>query len=706
MAVDLYTVGFNETLSLDAPIETLGGKGFNLMRMAKAGVNVPPAVIVPTQFCAKVNGKEVSAMEISVAVLEQIALIEEQFGYLPLFSVRSGAKVSMPGMMNTILNVGLCESTIRSWEKRIGKKPAWDSYRRLIQMFGDVVFNIPSNKYEEILTAAKKAEGVATDAELSLSALRKIVDDFLVITPEFPQSFKMQLRKAIAAVFSSWNTERAVTYRNIHKISHDLGTAVIVQSMVFGNFNNHSCTGVLFTRNPSTGENKIHGEYLINAQGEDVVAGIRTPLPLEEMEQWNATVLAELVDTVNKLEDVAQDMQDIEFTVQDGKLFILQTRNAKRTAIAAVKVAVDLCAEGKIDKKVCFSRISYEQYLTAQNPVLDPDFGTAPHGVGIPASASFAVGTAVFSSAKAVELGKTKPVILIAKETTPDDIAGMNASAGILTQTGGSSSHAAVVARGMDKVCVVGCLALTPKVIGVDGIIQMWELSGQTIEEGVTQVTIEGTTGKVWVNVTVPVIGAANNPAVATLNGWVGEVASYLEKVTGGVSGYLMTQSFDNDAVALKEIMPSFKGIVSLDTNKDNLTEWDAHLFELVTPFNEAKIKQDKLIAMSDVQVSDVQIDIGETKVTSHIKAKLEKSGYTFINTISNLEGVVMSNGIVKFAPNFAKSKAVDKVLQMKQACGEFLKPLVIVDSFDVATDYSNVCLVASKEVVLKSLLK
>ena len=623
MGINLYTVGFGA--QKDATIDTLGGKGFNLVKMANAGVNVPPAVIVPTSYCNTVNSKEISAMEISVAVQEQLEQIEAQFGYMPLFSIRSGAKVSLPGMMNTILNVGLTKDTLNIWIKRIGERATWDSYRRLIQMFGDVVFNIPSEKYEAILAASRAANKVATDAELPISALKKISTEFLVITPQFPQSFKMQLRKAIAAVFASWNTERAITYRNINKISHDLGTAVIVQSMVFGNFNDKSCTGVLFTRNPSTGEDKIHGEFLVNAQGEDVVAGIRTPMPLEAMSDWNASVLSELVTTVNKLEADNRDMQDVEFTVQDGKLYILQTRNAKRTGIAAVKIAVDLVNEGVIQIAECFSRISYDQYLAAQQPILDPDFTANYDGKGIAASASFAVGVAVFSSAKAVELSKTQPVILINKETTPEDIAGMHAAVGILTQTGGSSSHAAVVARGMDKVCVVGCLDMLPKVVNVDGSVKIWELGGKAIEEGVTKITIEGTTGKVWVDSDIPVIGSENNPAVASLNEWVGKVVNYTEKVTSGKSGYLLTHTYDTDPAALKSVVKDFSGIVSLKTGKVQLPEWDQHLFELVVPFNEEAISQAKLAALLDVEVKDVAIDLETAQVPTSVRSKLVK---------------------------------------------------------------------------------
>jgi hypothetical protein len=258
----------------------------------------------------------------------------------------------------------------------------------------------------------------------------------------------------------------------------------------------------------------------------------------------------------------------------------------------------------------------------------------------------------------------------------------------------------------MDKVCVVGCLELNPKTVGIDGTVMMWELGGASIKEGVTQVTIEGTTGKVWVDVTIPVIGAENNPAVASLNSWVSEVANFTEKVTGGTSGYLMTHTFDNDTDALKETLANFSGIVSLNTNKDNMPEWDSFLFELVTPFDETKIKQDKIAALSEVKVSNVLIDLDNHKLTSPTKARLEKNGYAFINTISNLEGIVMTKGIVKFSADFVQSAAVEKVLKMKQTCGEEIKQLVIIDSFDASKNYSDVHLVASKEVVMRSLLK
>jgi pyruvate,orthophosphate dikinase len=703
MSIEFYTVGFGE--QKDATIDTLGGKGYNLVRMANMGVNVPPAVIVPTTYCHKVINRLISAMEIQVTVYEQLEILEEQFGYMPLFSVRSGAKVSCPGMLNTILNVGLCESNLKQWEKRIGVRTTWDSYRRLIQMFGDVVFGIDSSKYEEILDTAKASEGVSTDAEISVAGLQVIAQKFLEITPDFPQSFKMQLRKAISAVFASWNTDRAITYRNLHNISHSMGTAVIVQAMVFGNFNDASCTGVLFTRNPSTGEDSIHGEFLVNAQGEDVVAGIRTPTAFEKMEAWNSVVFQELVTTAVALEKEAKDMQDIEFTVQDGKLYILQTRNAKRTAIAAVKIATDLVKQGMITKEEAFSRVTYAQYTTAQSPVISPSFATKPNGVGIPASSGFASGVAVFSSAKAVELGATQPVILLSKETTPDDIAGMNAAVGILTQTGGSSSHAAVVARGMDKVCVVGCLDLA-EVSPINGGIG-WFLDCIAIIEGVTRLTIEGTTGRIWIDTEVEVIGAENNPSVAAFTEWAQTILPHMPVTSTGASGYLLTQQFDNNPSQLKEVVKSFNGIMSLDTGKANIEEYDAALFELVTTFDEAAIREAKIEVLLDTTpINTIHLDIKKHTLSSAIANKLQKLGYVVIPVISSLEGVVMANGLVRYDQGFKTTNAVAKVNAMKTLMGEKLQTLMFIDEYEgCAMPLANTTLVAPTEEVLKRLM-
>lgn len=700
--IELYTIGFGE--KKEATLDILGGKAFNLNVMANLGVNVPPAVVVPTTYCSKVNNKMVSAMEISVDVFTSLENISNIFGYMPLFSIRSGAKVSMPGMLNTILNVGLCESTIPTWESRIGKRATWDSYRRLIQMFGDVVFSIPSDKYEVILTEAKAKEGVSTDAELSLDMLQVIAKRFLEITPDFPQTFKMQLRRAIAAVFNSWNNARAIEYRNLNKIPHDIGTAVVVQAMVFGNMNNDSGTGVLFTRNPSTGENVVYGEYLVNAQGEDVVSGVRTPEPLSTLQNWDSTVYFELMSVVKNLEAHYRDMQDIEFTIQDKKLFILQTRAAKRTAISAVKIAVDMVSEGIITKEESFKRVTYDQYLKAQHPSIDPNFNVPATAVGIPASSGFAKGTVVFSSKKAIELSKIKPVILVSKETTPEDITGMNASVGIFTQTGGASSHAALVARGMDKVCVVGCLDLKPT-----GDSKKWTLNDTTLIEGNTIITIEGNTGKVWVDIDVPVVGSSENESISKFNSWVFEGSKFTPKVTSGSSGYLDTSKYDNDPIKLKEIVANFKGIIALNTSFDNLDPWDTHLFELVKDFDKETIQANKVVSLLDIPNSNSEtkyIDLCGYNLTKSTRKILESKGVKIISEIESLSDIVLASGLVHENKSLLDNEAYKKVLDMKRKLGEDISFLRKVSSIEEMTTEPDVVVVTDKETVIKSMFK
>lgn len=491
--------------------DVLGGKGAGLAGMASAGLPVPPGFTLPTSEClaylAAPNKYEMSTL--MVHVLAHMHWLKDQFGYMPLVSVRSGARVSMPGMMDTILNVGITDETMQYWMDKIGERAALDSYRRLIQMYGCVVKGIESANFEEILTHVKQRAKVATDSELNVDQMSSVVHLFMdeyqnQTGSKFPSALEAQLEGAIKAVFESWNNDRACVYRKMNGYPEDWGTAVTVQSMVFGNLNDKSCSGVLFTRNPSTGDNKIVGEFLPNAQGEDVVAGIRTPLPLANMKAWNADVLEQICNFAGFLEETYKDMQDVEFTVQDGELFILQTRNAKRSAQSAFKVAFDLFQEEIITKEEMIERVTGQQFLVLTRPMIDPKFKVDPHLSGIPAGGTLVTGVAVFSNAEAVEKAKIgKPVILIAHETTPDDIEGMNASVGILTATGGLTSHAAVVARGMNKTCVVGCTSM--KVNGTYAAITGADVS--TIYKGDT-VTMDGLTGRVWVSVEVPVTEA------------------------------------------------------------------------------------------------------------------------------------------------------------------------------------------------------
>jgi len=451
----------------------LGGKGFGLYKMRNAGVPVPPAIIIPTAACIAYRDDPKAVME--WVLLDVLPAIEDYFmeplGYLPLLSVRSGAKFSMPGMMDTILNVGLNPLNYPLWKARLGLECMLDCRKRLITMYADVVLG---KRY----------------ADYDLGGAPEQVFWTMSGGQEFPAP-RLQLLNSIEAVFRSWDNERAVIYRDLNKIDHDLGTAVIIQQMVFGNLNENSYTGVVFSRCPSTGAPAMTGEFLQNAQGEDVVAGGRTPLPIGELEKLDPDLYAALEAHVVALEETNRDMQDVEFTVEDGKLWILQTRNGKRSTQAAVVIACGMLEDELITYTELKSRVTLKQYLALNQPRLDPDFDVVPSGIGIGASTGVVVGRAVFSSKAAV--ASKDPCILIAKETTPDDIAGINAAVGILTAKGGATSHAAVVARGMGKVCVVGATGL---LIGPTTVS-----SGEVLIGEGDWVTIDGSTGRYWLGV-------------------------------------------------------------------------------------------------------------------------------------------------------------------------------------------------------------
>lgn len=503
---------------------TLGGKGANLAEMASLGLPVPPGFTIPCEASVrykeaktKMTGKAALFAQLWPEVDQGLESLKAHFGYMPLLSVRSGARVSMPGMMDTILNVGMSDETLPYWSEKLGARAALDSYRRLIQMFSSVALNVPMEHFEEALSAMRKEAGCIADADLSEDHLSRLVTQYLKIVAEsgeeFPQTLQAQLHGAVVAVFESWDNPRAKEYRKIHGYSDDWGTAVTIQSMVFGNMNDQSATGVVFTRCPSTGKNEMTGEFLVNAQGEDVVAGIRTPDPIHTMESWDCDAFCALTAVLEQLEAHYKDMQDVEFTVQNGSLYLLQTRNAKRSPQAAFKVAYDLVEEGVLTKHEAVGRVTQAQLLSVMQDAIDPAFKGKPHFTGIPAGGGVVTGVAMFSSENAVNC--TEPCILVTKETDPDDIAGMNASVGILTATGGLTSHAAVVARGMNKSCVVGAtdMAVSANVafIAGPGISSFTE--GQTI-------TIDGATGNVWVGVKVPMIAGGQSLEVATIIGW------------------------------------------------------------------------------------------------------------------------------------------------------------------------------------------
>ena len=487
----------------------LGGKGANLAEMTNIGLPVPFGFTVTTEVCKKYSeegGK--LPQEVINEVWEHLAELEEVMGKKfgdnenPLLvSVRSGAPISMPGMMDTILNLGLNDVAVEGLAKKTGNERfAYDSYRRFIQMFGDVVMEINKSNFDEVFDGQKKKAGVEFDVDLTAEDLKEVIKGYKEVVKkelgrEFPQEPKDQLLEAICAVFRSWNNERAILYRQMYNIPDSLGTAVNVQSMVFGNSGNNSGTGVAFTRNPADGENKLFGEFLVNAQGEDVVAGIRTPQPIAELEKAFPEVYKQFEKISKTLEEHYKDMQDMEFTVEDGKLFMLQTRNGKRTATAAVKVAVDLVNEGLIDKDTAVMRVEPDQINQLLHPTFDAAELSKATAVtkGLPASPGAATGQIVFSAEDAAAAAADgKKVILVRKETSPEDLAGMVAAEGILTSLGGMTSHAAVVARGMGKCCVSGC-----KEVVVDEANKTVDIAGKTFKE-FDSISLNGTDGSVY----------------------------------------------------------------------------------------------------------------------------------------------------------------------------------------------------------------
>lgn len=510
----------------------LGGKGANLAEMTKIGLPVPYGFTITTEAC---NQYYVDLEDTMKTVKEQseVALktLEEQAGKIfgdaknPLLvSVRSGAAISMPGMMDTILNLGLNDISVEAVSKNSGdERFAYDCYRRFIQMFGDVVMKVEHYKFEEKIDAVKEKYGVNVDTEVSADGWKEVIAAYKELIKketgeEFPQDPKKQLFMAIEAVFSSWNNPRAIVYRKINKIPDELGTAVNVQMMAFGNMGDDCATGVAFTRNPSTGVKELYGEYLVNAQGEDVVAGIRTPHPIVDMEKEMPEAFAEFIRISNILEKHYRDMQDIEFTIEKNKLYVLQTRNGKRTAAAAIKAAVEMVSEGLITKEEALLRVEPSQLNQLLHRRIDPAAKIEVIAKGLPASPGAASGKVVFCADKAADLaGKGEKVLLVSTETTPDDIHGIVAAQGVLTSRGGMTSHAAVVARGMGKPCVCGCEALS---INLEQ--EMLTVAGQTIKDG-DIVTIDGADGSVILG-QVPTIEPSLTAEFEQLLNWADEV--------------------------------------------------------------------------------------------------------------------------------------------------------------------------------------
>jgi pyruvate,orthophosphate dikinase len=510
--------------------ELLGGKGANLAEMSKIGIPVPPGFTITTEVCAAYydQGKkipEAAIPEIDAAVKKVEAQFGKKFGDPGdplLVSVRSGAALSMPGMMNTILNLGLTDASVEGMAKKTGNpRFAYDSYRRVIDMFGSTAMGVEHEDFEHEIHSMKEKKGVKLDTDLTTDDLKELVKRYKAaykkhVGDDFPQDPRKQLMLAINAVFNSWNGKKAIEYRRIERITGLKGTAVNVQAMVFGNMGDSSGTGVAFTRDPNTGENVFYGDYLINAQGEDVVAGIRTPEPISKLGEQMPKVYAQLVAIREKLEKHYKEMQDIEFTVQEGTLYMLQTRSGKRTGTAAVRIAVEMVKEKLIDETTAVKRVAPDSLNHLLLPQLDPKAKVKAVAQGIAASPGAASGKVLLSAEAVVEHAEkhpNDPIMLVRKETSPEDVAGMHLAKGILTSTGGKASHAAVVARGWGKPCVVGCEA-----VKIDEAAQTVTIAGQTVKAG-DFVTINGTTGDVMIG-RVPTVAPTMTGDFATLMGW------------------------------------------------------------------------------------------------------------------------------------------------------------------------------------------
>ena len=511
--------------------DLLGGKGSGLAEMTNIGVPVPPGFTITTQACIYYEANKSYPPGLEEEIEANLKKLEESMGKgfgdtrdPLLVSVRSGAKISMPGMMDTVLNLGLNEETVLGLAKKTeNHRLAYDSCRRFMQMFGNIVLGMEHNDFEEVLEGMKHEKGVKLDTELNAEDMANLVKRYKGLVKkvkdiDFPSDPKEQLKMTINAVFESWDNPRAITYRKLNNIPDDLGTGVNVQAMVFGNMGDNSGTGVAFTRDPATGEKKFYGEYLLNAQGEDVVAGIRTPNPISKLEEEMPEVYQQLVDVYQKLESHCKDMQDIEFTIENGKLFMLQTRTGKRTAKSAIKIAVDMVNEGLISKEEAILRVDAAQLDQLLHRQIDPAADKEVIARGLAASPGAATGKAIFTADDACEWEhEGEKVILVRNETSPDDIHGMAVAQGILTARGGMTSHAAVVARGMGKCCVAGCEA-----ISVDEEAKEFRVGNVVVREG-DSISIDGGTGEVILG-EVPTVESELTEEMLTFLAWADEM--------------------------------------------------------------------------------------------------------------------------------------------------------------------------------------
>jgi pyruvate,orthophosphate dikinase len=543
--------------------EILGGKGANLAEMTRLGLPVPDGFTISTEACMDyLNNGHSFTTELKKEIEKYLEQLEVSSGKsfddpenIMLLSVRSGAKFSMPGMMDTVLNLGLNDENVEHLAKITNDEAfAYDCYRRLLQMFGDVVFGIDTSHFENFLGFYKQKNGVLVDSDLTAEQLKEIVVEYKrlyleIKKQEFPQDPREQLFAAVEAVFSSWNNERAIFYRQLHNIPHNLGTAVNIQLMVFGNSGEESGTGVAFTRNPSTGENKLFGEYLINAQGEDVVAGIRTPQPISNLHETMPKVYDEFVEMSDLLEKHYKDMQDIEFTIENKKLYLLQTRNGKRTAHSAFKIAVDLVNEGLKTKEEAIMSLDAQSVNQLLHPVFVEEAlakANVISKVGLPASPGSATGRICFDAATAKEwVDRGEKVVLVRQETSPEDIGGMVVSEAIVTSRGGMTSHAAVVARGMGTCCVAGCSELE-----IDEFLKVIKYPNGTLTEG-DIISVDGTNGDLYVG-EVELTLSEKNEDFETVMAWTKEIARLEVRMNAETSSDIKTGiAFDASGIGL-----------------------------------------------------------------------------------------------------------------------------------------------------------
>ena len=635
---------FNDAGNESATIDILGGKGFHVMQSHHAGFPVPEAKILSTELCRryKSDPNGVRSYLKNEAIPEIIKSLRRANGEMPLVSVRSGAKVSMPGMMDTILNVGLTKSNLAEWEKKIGPRAARDCRRRLLQMYGDVVCGIDSSKFEEALSSIKSKRRVHDDNDLNETDLHEVITLFERLFKKegkvLPETIEEQVLGACEAVLLSWDNPRAKEYRKIRGYSEDWGTAILVQEMVFGNRDDFSCSGVLFTRNPAIGVNEPMGDFLVNAQGEDVVAGIRDPEPIYKMKAWNPEAYATLMDIAKKLELEARDVQDIEFTVESGRVYLLQKRTAQRSALAAIKIAVEMSRSGLISKSEALDRVSLAQYEQLCSPMIAPTFNAPADVKGLPASNGIATGVVVFSSDAAVN--SVNNCILLSEETTPDDLPGMHAAKGILTGTGGVTSHAAVVARGMDKVCVVGASEIKFKK-NKDGEIVSAKIGNYNVEEG-DLITLDGATGRVWVGASVPVVPGGELPALLDFNDLIYDVFPVFRIVTDGRDLHedfkMVYATYALDGLSdskirneINESLPYLNGIIDLSTLEEHSPPEDAEVLSLGGSSKDEEVFKVKMNALLDFSGDKSKFKVHLGKRTDKYKDELYRYGFTVI---------------------------------------------------------------------------